>query len=182
METFARYWLFVRGIHRSPVNSPHKDQWLGALMLSLICACACAWVNNREACDLTRHRAHYDVIVVGSEWFVAWRRRLHDNPPSKICDTSSKLNLGKENHKKVFYHLSGVFFRYYLWINIIVTQYFECWWFGDAISQEINKHDADFCLIWIPCNPNDKDYMGVTSCPLWPVLLTWFNFNPSMDK
>ena len=24
--------------HRSPVNSPHKDQWRGALMLSLICA------------------------------------------------------------------------------------------------------------------------------------------------
>ena len=23
---FPRYWPFVRGIHRSPVNSPHKDQ------------------------------------------------------------------------------------------------------------------------------------------------------------
>ena len=22
-----RYWLFVRGIYRSPVNSPHKGQW-----------------------------------------------------------------------------------------------------------------------------------------------------------
>ena len=29
---FPRYWPFVRGIHRSPVNSPHKDQWRGALM------------------------------------------------------------------------------------------------------------------------------------------------------
>ena len=27
-----RYWPFVRGIHRSPVNSPHKVQWRGALM------------------------------------------------------------------------------------------------------------------------------------------------------
>ena len=26
METFPRYWPFVRGIHRSPVNSPHKGQ------------------------------------------------------------------------------------------------------------------------------------------------------------
>ena len=34
---FPRYWLFVRGIHRSPVNSPHKCQWRGALMFSLIC-------------------------------------------------------------------------------------------------------------------------------------------------
>ena len=29
---FPRYWPFVRGIHRSPVNSPHKGQWRGALM------------------------------------------------------------------------------------------------------------------------------------------------------
>ena len=27
-----RYWQFVRGIHRSPVNSPHKGQWRGALI------------------------------------------------------------------------------------------------------------------------------------------------------
>ena len=32
---FPRYWPFVRGIHRSPVNSPHKGQWRGALMFSL---------------------------------------------------------------------------------------------------------------------------------------------------
>ena len=29
---------FERGIHRSPVNSPHKGQWRGALMFCLICA------------------------------------------------------------------------------------------------------------------------------------------------
>ena len=33
---FPRYWPFVRGIHRSPVNSPHKGQWRGALMFSLM--------------------------------------------------------------------------------------------------------------------------------------------------
>ena len=32
---FPHYWPFVRGIHRWPVNSPHKGQWRGALMLSL---------------------------------------------------------------------------------------------------------------------------------------------------
>ena len=35
---FPRNWPFVRGIHRSPVNSPHKGQWRGALMMSLIWA------------------------------------------------------------------------------------------------------------------------------------------------
>ena len=61
---FPRYWPFVRGIHRSPVNSPHKGQWRGALMFSLICAWINGWVNKREAGDLRRHRAHYDVIVM----------------------------------------------------------------------------------------------------------------------
>ena len=61
---FPRYWHFVRGIHRSPVNSPHKGQWRGALMFSLICVWINDWVNNREAGDLRRHRAHYDVIVM----------------------------------------------------------------------------------------------------------------------
>ena len=61
---FSRYWPFVRGIHRSPVNSSHKGQWRGALMFTLICARINGWVNNREAGDLRRNRAHYDVIVM----------------------------------------------------------------------------------------------------------------------
>ena len=39
---FPRYWSFVRGIHRSPVNSSLKGQWRGALMFSLICV----WING----------------------------------------------------------------------------------------------------------------------------------------
>ena len=36
-----RYWPFVRGIHRSPMSSPHKGQWRRALMFCLICA----WIH-----------------------------------------------------------------------------------------------------------------------------------------
>ena len=61
---FPRYWPFVLRIHRSSVNSPHKNQWHGALMLSLICVWINGWVNNREAGDLRRHCAHYDVTVM----------------------------------------------------------------------------------------------------------------------
>ena len=64
METFPRYWPFVWGFHRSPVNSHHKGQWRGALMFSLICAWINGWVNNGEAGDLRRHRTHYDVTVM----------------------------------------------------------------------------------------------------------------------
>ena len=59
-----RYWPFVRGIHWSPVNSPHKGQWCGSLMFSLICAWTNGWVNNRDAGDLRRHGAHYDATVM----------------------------------------------------------------------------------------------------------------------
>ena len=62
---FPRHWRFVRGIHRSPVNSPHKGQWRGALMFSLISIWINGWVNNREAVDSRRYRAHYDVTVMG---------------------------------------------------------------------------------------------------------------------
>ena len=61
---FPRYWPFVRGIHRSPVNSPHKGQWRGALMFSLICVWINNCVKNREAGDLRRYPGHYDVIVI----------------------------------------------------------------------------------------------------------------------
>ena len=69
MKNFPRYWPFVRGIHRSPVNSPHKSQWRGALMFSLICAWINGWVNNGESGDLRRHRAHCDVIVKPKPYF-----------------------------------------------------------------------------------------------------------------
>ena len=61
---FPRYWPFVRGIYWSPVNCPHKGQWSGALMFSLICVWINGWVNNREAGGLRRYRAHYDVSVM----------------------------------------------------------------------------------------------------------------------
>ena len=61
---FPRYWRFVWGIHWSPVNSPHKGQWRGALMFSFTCAWINGWVNNREAGDLRYHRTHYDVTAM----------------------------------------------------------------------------------------------------------------------
>ena len=60
----ARYWPFVRGIHRSPVKSPHKGQWRGSLMFSLICTELNCWVNWWWVGDLRRYRAHYDVTVM----------------------------------------------------------------------------------------------------------------------
>ena len=51
---FPRYWPFVRGIHRSPVNSPHKGQWRWPLMyfdifFDLRPNKRLQWTNHRDA-------------------------------------------------------------------------------------------------------------------------------------
>ena len=63
-KDYPRYWPFVRVIHRSQVDSPHRGQLRGTLMLSLICPWTNGWINNRDAGDLRRHRAHYNVAVI----------------------------------------------------------------------------------------------------------------------
>ena len=83
---FPHNWPFVRGIHRPPVNSPHKGQWRGALMFSLICVWINGWVNNHAAGDSRRYRAHYDVIVMKKmmqQQMCSWRRR--DIPWYQLC-------------------------------------------------------------------------------------------------
>ena len=66
---FPRYWPFVRGIHRSPVNSPHKGQWRGALTFSLIWA----WINGlwgwwfeTPSCPLWLHCHDTDISLITS--------------------------------------------------------------------------------------------------------------------
>ena len=81
-SNFPRHWPFVRGIHRSPVNAPHKGQWprywpfvnqlAGRFssqrpetrIFSLTCAWTNAWSNNRDAGGLRRQHAQYDVTVM----------------------------------------------------------------------------------------------------------------------
>ena len=69
---FPRLW--------SPVNSPHKGHWRGALMFSLIWVWINRWVNNREAGDLRCHHAHYDVTAMILPIFI-------------MCDSRVKMNM-----------------------------------------------------------------------------------------
>ena len=64
METLTALLAVCAG--NSPVTGefPRQGQWREALVFSLICAWLNGWVNNREAGDLGRHRAHYDVTVM----------------------------------------------------------------------------------------------------------------------
>ena len=72
---FPRYWPFVRRIHRLPVTS---DAELWCFLWSM--HWTNGWVNNREADDLGRHRAYFDVIVM--RW--CWKY-------TKVLITSSKF-------------------------------------------------------------------------------------------
>ena len=64
METFSALLALSEGNQRSPLNSPHKGQWRGALMIYLICAWTNGWANNRDAGGLGRHRAHHGAAVI----------------------------------------------------------------------------------------------------------------------
>ena len=104
MKHFPRYWPFDRGIQRSHVNSPHKGQRRGALVFSLICAWINGGVNNREAGDLRRHRAHYDVTVMNG-MFCHWTSLIKLRFFSVSCSNSftflNESSLTKNGSKKL---------------------------------------------------------------------------------
>ena len=59
METFSTLLAICAGNSRRIPRTKASGQ-----MFSLICVWINGWVNNREAGDLRRYRAHYDVIVM----------------------------------------------------------------------------------------------------------------------
>ena len=96
---FPRYWPFVRGIHRSPVNSPTKasdtELWCFLSFVPWINA----WVNSCEAGDLRHHFPYYDVIVMKfSSRYWSHKR----NPPVP--------SLFKQNY--------SCFFLWVIWIKL----------------------------------------------------------------
>ena len=77
---FLRYWPFVWGTHRWPVNSSHKGQWRGALMFSLICAWIKGWVKNKGRWFTTPSRPLYHcyglLVARPLRWFKTPSRPL----------------------------------------------------------------------------------------------------------
>ena len=119
---FLHYWPFVWGFHQSPVNYPHKGQWRGALMFSLICAWINDWVSNQEAGDLRCHRTHYDVtVMVTSVRGILWEiyRLWHDTDVLDQHTWSGKVGF----RLQYYYYYYNNFFKYHfpppckLWIK-----------------------------------------------------------------
>ena len=85
LKHFPCYWPFVRGIHRSPVDSPHKGQWCRASMFSLICAWTSSWANNLDTGDLWRHHTHYDVTSDCCVCFVCFKQITRKGQINDFC-------------------------------------------------------------------------------------------------
>ena len=85
-KQFPRYWPFVQGIHRWPVNSPHKGHWRGASVFSLICAWNNSRANNGDAGNFRCHGAHYDVIL------------MHVSVHVYVCVLSKTLRPDNQNY------------------------------------------------------------------------------------
>ena len=63
-ETFSALLAVCEGNPLVSGGSPHKGQWRGDLMFSLIFPWTNDWATNRDADDLRLHPAHYDVTVM----------------------------------------------------------------------------------------------------------------------
>ena len=97
METFFALLAFVWGIIRSPVNSPHKGQWLGALK----CAWSNSWAKSGDAGDLRlsrplwRHRnalGGLDTKAAGHQRFSNWFHQHHHFDNIKLWLNTTKLS------------------------------------------------------------------------------------------
>ena len=61
METFSSLLALYRGIHRSPVDSPHKAR-----------DCINDWANSPDAGDFKSHATYFDVTVMEFEKLFCW--------------------------------------------------------------------------------------------------------------
>ena len=116
MERFSALLVLFAGTHRSPVNSPHKGQWRGAFMFSLICVWINGWVNNRDAGDLKRYCAHYDdtaltldyikwtvpIIDNGSQWWYMREANMMDSMSIKFKRDNAIYSESWLTHNQIF--------------------------------------------------------------------------------
>ena len=100
METFSALLAVCAG--NSPVTCefPAQRPVTRSFDFFLICAWICSWVNNREAGDFRRHRAHCDVTVmvlaifmelfhfIHAHAFPRWQiNKLHTYVLTHVCFT-----------------------------------------------------------------------------------------------
>ena len=134
METFSALLALCEGNPPGTDGSsqPHPHPQRPALLFYLICVWTNGWANNRDAVDLRRHRAHYDVTN--------WRQWIDGFGVAGLDKLSNKHPRGQwyETHLRscdiiliqwqhsfiiVFIVTSQLF--YLLWVHRMVSYIFE---------------------------------------------------------
>ena len=108
---------------------PHKGQWRGALLFSLICDWTNDWTNNRYA-DFRRHRPHYDLAVMYvfvTLWFechfnLQIRKVRHGNGETKMWWTRPLYCTYSVGHCSLFLR------HYYIHDDVIKWKHFPRYW------------------------------------------------------
>ena len=139
--TFSALLALCAG--NSPVTGefPSQRPVTRSFMFSLICAWINGWVNNREAADLRRHRAHYDVILVCC-WYRRWisvvlasvfpRRcmKLLDDILGDITRTDIHVYVDFQVRTYIYYvelnadiHIFDTF-KFYTWLSVWIISAF----------------------------------------------------------
>ena len=153
MEAFSALLALCAGNSLVTGEFPTQRPVTRSFDVSLIYASINGWVNNREAGDLRRHRAQYDVIVMNFTNIIMW-----------LLGTL----LSRQTHWRRFAFHQNLLptlqrnYRYLLYSK-------NCW------NRVVGFWKKCRMKFEIPVWP-------VVIVQLWPLLLTWFNINPSMDK
>ena len=159
---FPHYWLLVRGIHRSPVNYPHKSQWRGALMFYLI-------LHLSKHLSKQSRRRWFEM-----PWRSLWRHSngIPDNtlpqPLMHVCPTWSQC---VKTYTRIFRNIEGHIFimtssngNISTWLvlgelpaQMPVTRTFDIF-FDVRLNKRLSKQswgwwlDMPSCSLWRHCN------------------------------
>ena len=135
METFPCYCPFVRGIHRSQrpvIRSFH-------VFVFFIYAWINRWVNNREAGDLRRYRAHYDVIVM---WYIFCLQRV-------MCCAKCKMIPRGNNTRSSITYLSICYKPFGVDPTIALSVVLDPLKFCHNLNLSWSELlELDICLVW----------------------------------
>ena len=194
METFSALLAICAGNSPVPVNSSRKGQWRGALMFTLIWAPINGWVNNCEAGELRRYRAHYDVIVMTSqkttELINCPCSKSELNHVSKRCPwphfyqtrSAWSMDQGSNKNYSPAYHFAPT-----------VTK-FCVMWEGSSLPHDTKFGNCRCKIVDSRAFPSwslihglrwsglIKAEPGAIFTQMGSRLLTWVNFNPCIDK
>ena len=164
METFSALLALCVGNSSVIGEFPSQRPVTRALMFSLTCTWLMGWVNNREAGDLRRHRAHYDVTAIWMivHWTTSCRLiiliHFHD----------ILINAWKQQ-RALPLHVGGVIQRLPLYDNLVylvtICQYHILQHTGGRRHQDFHRYfngvNGVFVSITIYFGGNDNKYKHI---------------------